>query len=244
VKNLGTIGVNALPAAPDAVTPASASGGIAGRVVPAVALRKIVAVEPARLEVHVGRINSTTGAFEFRSLPPGRYDLLIEAVGRVYEGLRLKGRASRQKIQQVRGEIVATSFETEGSFPADQIVRLAAAGSGAQMLTVRARAAAKPASGDPKGRTGVWRIDLFDLVKERGTWRIARGRLLLEQEQGEGQGGRMPAGSAGDAARLTHSPALGGIRVGTGTRQVGTIDLRKLAGAESPGPSPGRPEDD
>jgi hypothetical protein len=235
----------------------SLPGGITGRLAGVKTLQNVIAIEPYEMKAYAGKVDRKAGAFEFRGLPPGEYDLLIKAVGRTYEGLTLKLESNWQsdprKLRKLKKEVAAAFSKTEDFFNVKHVARLAATDTRARMLAVQTRTRRVVDPGGRPIRGHIRRFDLLDLVKTRKVWQVAASRHLLRQE--------VPYKSPDIKIKLTYIPKLGGILVGERVKDMGRIDLKKLAttrpagpagakrgptrsGGASSGASSGRPKDD
>lgn len=199
-------------------------GGIVGVVSPADGLQTVIAFEPYETKAYQAEVDSKTGRFTFRGLPPGEYDLLIKSVGRVYEGLTLEfkpgQKLNRKQLQTLSDEVTKTYFKMEDFFNVKRIVRLTGLGERARMLVVQTRTLQVVEPSAKQIQAHIRRFDCVELRKTRKVWQIVRNRHLLRQE--------VPHKSKDIKLEPIYSPKLGKILVGQRVKDLGTIHLKKL----------------
>jgi hypothetical protein len=201
-------------------------GGLSGTIVGASgALQRVIAVEPFELKAYEGRLDVATGRFEFRGLPPGEYDLMIKAVGQMYEGVTLESEAgpppTPAELKQMAEGMAATLNPAERYFDVKHLVRVTGDGERGRIFMFCTRARTTRLAGSGRDFHGhVRRYALVEMLKTRDVWQILTVRHLLRQE--------VPAGSPDLEVKYTYSPDLGGKLVGERMVDLGAIDLRKL----------------
>jgi hypothetical protein len=205
-----------------------ARGGISGTIKQdpkkPIKLQRVIALEPFEGKAYQGKLNAATGRFDFQGLPPGEYDLLIKAVGHVYEGVTLEQdpeqKPSKTELKQMCDEAGETWFTSEDYFNIKRIVRLTGDGKQARMLIVQTRTkyVVDPGANTIKGH--IRRIDMVTMIKTYKVWQMQTSRHLLRQE--------VPFKSKDIKIAFTYSPDLGGLLVGEKVKNLGEIDLTKL----------------
>lgn len=203
----------------------SATGGIVGKIKSPEGLQTVIALDPTEFKCYQAKIDSATGKFEFKGLPPAEYDLLIKLTGKVYEGISIdvdpEAKPTPVALKKDLDDAGTMFFKTEDYFNIKHVSRFNSAGDHARMLVIQTRT--KPVV-DPAGNkveANVRRIDFVDLVKTRKVWQVSNTRHLLRQE--------IPYASDDNKLACTHSPQLGAILVGEKIKDLGEIDLAKLS---------------
>lgn len=205
-----------------------ATGGLVGTITSSAKkphkLQAVIAVEPFERKAYQGKLNAGTGRFEFRGLPPGEYDLLIKAVGHVYEGITLEDDPEQQpsprELKQMCAGVGKTWFTSEDYFNVKRIVRLTGDGEQVRMLTVQTRTKHVVDPGGTPIGGHIRRIDMVTMVKTHRVWQLHTSRHILRQE--------VPYKSKDIEIEFTYSPKLGGLLVGETVKDLGAIDLSKL----------------
>lgn len=199
-------------------------GGIVGVVTPTEGLQTVIAIEPTEIKAYQAALDTETGRFELRGLPPGEYDLFIKYTGGVVEGVSLQpdpeAVSSPKERKALLDEVKPLLEGMEDYFHIKYVVRLD--GTPEQMRVLLMQLRTRPTL-DPGGNTipaSIRRFDFVDIIKNGKVWQISTNRHVLRQE--------VPHGSRDEKLSYAHSPALGGILVGEGVRDMGVLDLAKL----------------
>ncbi|MFW6058716.1 MAG: hypothetical protein ACODAQ_00955 [Phycisphaeraceae bacterium] len=206
------------------------SGGLVGTIANAPGdLQRVIAVEPFELKAYAAELDTDTGGFELRGLPPGEYDLLIKSVGHVHEGLTLEPDPltdpDADKLQAMVEGVGETLYPSERYFDVKHIVRLTGNDEISRSLVTftRTRPSMRSDQSDVDGH--IRRFALVRMVHTRDVWQIETVRHLLRQE--------VPENSDDIELTYTHSPDLGQFLVGERVHDLGEIDLQNIKRGDS-----------
>ncbi|MEI6655723.1 MAG: hypothetical protein WCP45_13230 [Verrucomicrobiota bacterium] len=191
------------------------TGVISAKVKGAV-LTHAIAVERDRTRVYLATLDDAGTGFRFTNLPVGRFDLvLVTKDNRVLEGLALGAAAV---LPEDRAKHLEDGVTKADSFFNRRIRhRTALEGEVALVFVERLRDGKILRGSGEELNAGLRRLEIIELHEATDEWQMVRTRHLYREETPRQQG----------IAFFTHvhRPALGGLRIGTSPRDLGTLDL-------------------
>lgn len=191
------------------------AGSLSGKVAGAV-LTHAVAVERDRTRVYLAVLDGGGAGFRFEKLPVGRYDLvLVTKNGRVIEGLGL-GAALEQGTIRAKN-LEAGVAKADSFFNRHVVHRAGVTGDVALVFVERIRDKQILRGSGEEIHASLRRLEIIEFQAAGDDWQMVRTRHLHREEAPKIRG----------ISFLTTSPlpALGGLRLATTPRDLGTIDL-------------------
>jgi hypothetical protein len=196
---------------PAAADPGSLSGKVAGAV-----LTHAIAVERDRTRVYLAALDADGAGFRFTNLPVGRFDVvLVTKDNRVVEGLAL-GPAEVLESSRSR-HLEETVAKADSFFNRHLQHRAGITGEVALVLTERIRDGQILRGSGEKIDASLRRLEIIEMRQADDDWQMVATRHLYREEAPNQKGTPFLA--------HLHLPALGGLRIGDTTRDIGTIDL-------------------
>ncbi len=191
------------------------TGVISAKVTGAV-LTHAIAVERDRTRVYLAALEADGAGFRFINLPVGRFDLvLVTKDNRVLEGLALGAAAGLPEDREKHLEAGVTKAD---SFFTRRIRHRTGIADGiARVFVERLRDELILRGSGEDLNAGLRRLEIIELREADDEWQMVRTRHLYREETPRQKG----------IAFFSHLqlPALGGLRVGTTPRDLGTLDL-------------------
>jgi hypothetical protein len=213
------------------VPDAGATGGIEGKVED-VELGMCIAIEspaiaadPERIRVYRavpeigGDDKKTVSTFKFTGLPTGKYDLvLIDRTRHMWEGIQL-GEDSASKFSTAQRTNLTTRINVADTYWNQRVIhRIGVDGERALLLVERLRVGLILKQSGEKFGGYQRRLEIAELHQAADDWQMVRTRHFYRLGE--------PAETYTPFLRDIHVPALGGIRVVDGVKQLGTLDLK------------------
>ena len=193
----------------------SDAGVITGKVAGAV-LTHAIAVERDRTRVYLAELDADGAGFRFTKLPVGRFDLvLVTKDNRVIEGL---GLGVAPDLPADRAKHLEEGVAKADSFFNRRVMhRTGIDGEVALVFTERIRdKQVLRGSGEDLG-AGLRRLEIIELHEASDEWQMVRTRHLYREE--------IPRGKGIPFFTHTYITSLGGLRLATVPRDLGTLDL-------------------
>ncbi len=191
------------------------SGIISAKVKGAV-LTHAIAVERDRTRVYLATLEDAGAGFRFANLPVGRFDLvLVTKDNRVFEGLALGAAAVLPEDRTKHLEDGVT--KADSFFNRRVRHRTGLEGEVALVFVERIRDGQILRGSGEELNAGLRRLEIIELHEADDEWQMVRTRHLYREETPRQQG--IPFFTH------VHQPALGGLRIGTTPRDLGTLDL-------------------
>lgn len=198
--------------------PAEAGTGIITGKVAGAVLTHAIAVERDRTRVYLAALVGGGTGFHFKHLPVGRFDLvLVTKDGRVIEGL---GIGAAAKLPEERTKHLAAGVaKADSFFNRHTIHRAGVAGEVALVFAERIRDKQILRGSGEEIDACLRRLEIVELREAGDDWQMVGTRHLYREETPRIKG--IPF--------LTHLhlPDLGGLRIASAPRDLGTIDLTK-----------------
>ncbi|MEI6675877.1 MAG: hypothetical protein WCO57_11945 [Verrucomicrobiota bacterium] len=196
--------------------PLTTDAGIISAKVKGAVLTHAIAVERDRTRVYLATLEDAGAGFRFTNLPVGRFDLvLVTKDNRVLEGLALGAAAvlPEDRVKHLQdGVTKADSF-----FNRRVRHRTGLEGEVALVFVERLRDGQILRGSGEELNAGLRRLEIIELHEADDEWQMVRTRHLYREETPRQQG--IPFFTH------RHLPALGGLRIGTTPRDLGTLDL-------------------
>jgi hypothetical protein len=193
------------------------AGVISGKVAGAV-LTHALAVERDRTRVYLAALDDGGAGFHFGNLPVGRFDLvLVTQDGRVIDGL---GIGAAENLSDDRAGHLEQGVAKADSFFNRHVTHRAGVEGGVALVFVeRIRDKRILRGSGEQIDANLRRLEIIELREAGDDWQMVRTRHLYREETPRIKG--IPF--------LTniHLPALGGLRIASEPRDMGTIDLTK-----------------
>lgn len=179
-------------------------------------LTHAIAMERDRKRVYLANLDAGKTAFRFGHLPVGRFDLvLVTADQRIIEGLSL---GNQSQLDEDRSKHLNQSIAKADSFFNRHTIHRSGAADGVALVFVeRIRDGQILRGSGEEINANLRRLEVVELRAADDDWQMVGTRHLFREEAPKVKG--LPF--------LTHQhlPTLGGLRVGTTPRDLGTIDL-------------------
>lgn len=191
------------------------TGVITGKVAGGV-LTHALAVERDRKRVYQAALDGGGSGFRFTKLPVGRFDLvLVTKDGRVLEGLALGGTAELPDGSV--NHLEAGVAKADSFFNRRVIHRFGVADGVVLVFAERIRDGTILRGSGEKIDACLRRLEIIELHQADDDWQMTGTRHLYREET--------PLQKGIPFLTHTHLPALGGLRVAGGPRDLGTITL-------------------
>ena len=191
------------------------TGSITAKVHGAV-LTHALAVERDRSRVYLATLDADGAGFRFGNLPVGRFDLvLVTKDHRVLEGLALGAQAA---LPADRAKHLDAGVAKADSFFNRRILHRRGVVDGVALVFVERLRDGQILRGSGEDlNAGLRRLEIIELHEADDEWQMVRTRHLYREETPRQPG--IPFLSH------LHLPALGGLRLATIPRDLGTLDL-------------------
>ena len=196
--------------------PLTTDGGLITAKVKGALLTHALAVERDRTRVYLAALDADGAGLRFAHLPVGRFDLvLVTKDGRLIEGLAL-GAASG--LPEDRAKHLEAGVTKADSFFNRRVGHRTGLTDGLALVLVERLRDEQilRGSGEDLG-AGLRRLELIELREAADEWQMVRTRHLYREQT--------PRQKAIPFLSHRHLPALGGLRVATTPRDLGTLDL-------------------
>lgn len=209
VKEAGRIYTAPDPAAP---------GGITGAL-PAGEVTHALAVNSEQVQVYRALPVPGSSQFRFENLPVGKYDLVLVTKARqVFEGLRL-GAALTALTPTARLNLETRVAKADSYFNRHIIHRCGLLDERILAFVERLRDRPILTQGGAGVDENMRRLEIIELTQAADDWQMTKTRHVYRQYE--------PREKSPPFLRHTYVPALGGIRVVTTLKELGTIMLPK-----------------
>jgi len=191
------------------------TGAITAKVQGA-ALTHALAVERDRSRVYLAALDADGAGFRFANLPVGRFDLvLVTKDHRALEGLALGAQAA---LPAERAKHLDDGVAKADSFFNRRIRHRCGVTDGVALVFVERLRDSQILRGSGEDlNAGLRRLEIIELHEAADEWQMVRTRHLCREETPRQPG--IPFLSH------RHLPALGGLRLATTPRDLGTLDL-------------------
>jgi hypothetical protein len=196
--------------------PLTTDSGVISAKVKGAVLTHALAVERDRTRVYLATLDADGAGLRFANLPVGRFDLvLVTKDSRVIEGLAL---GATRALPEDRGNHLEAGVTKADSFFNRRIRHRSGLTDGVALVLVERLRDEQilRGSGEDLG-AGLRRLELIELREADAEWQLVRTRHLYREQT--------PRQKAIPFLTHRHLPALGGLRVATTPRDLGTLDL-------------------
>jgi len=184
-------------------------GGISVKVSPIEGLEDALVIEATEYKVYAANVDRQAGTVSLRGLPPGRYDVILKYVAKIYEGVTLEESGNFVKLSKADlDSLEGVIWVSEDYFNKKQIGRLGGNGKIMKLVVeeIRDKRTFMPDGTEMKD-TMIRRLDLWEMRKTGQVWQTKNCRNLFREER------PTPYGK-GAYCQFYYVEALGGARVG------------------------------
>jgi hypothetical protein len=197
---------------------ATDTGGITGTM-PSQELTHAIAVDHERLKVFRATLTSNDQTFRFEHLPVGKYDLVLVTKHReMFEGVRL-GEPLTSLSTDLQTNLEKRIALADSFFNRYKIHRSGVDGDRALVLVERLRDKLVLKQSGETLPQDLRRLEIIELDKSVDDWQMIQSRHLYREGE--------PIEKSPPFWRDTYVPALGAIRVVSGIKELGTLELPK-----------------
>ncbi|MCX6875933.1 MAG: hypothetical protein NTW21_19310 [Verrucomicrobia bacterium] len=197
-------------------TPLTTDTGVITAKVTGAVLTHALAVERDRTRVYLATLAADGAGFRFSNLPVGRFDLvLVTKDNRVLEGL---GLGAKPALPADRAKHLEAGVTKADSFFNRHVCHRTGLADGVALVFVERIRDGQILRGSGEDlNAGLRRLEIIELREAADEWQMVRTRHLYRMETPRQPG--LPFFTH------RHLPALGGLRVATTPRDLGTLDL-------------------